>query len=313
MSGQLAILCYHRILADGERHGSGRPYFLRGTAVSERSFAAQMRAVAEHFEVLGEPEVLAWLDGERELQRPGCWITFDDGYRDVLERAAPVVAQHELPATVFVTTGVVEQPERWLPADRWYATLDRARRHRGTLPGVDGAPWTFDLMHAGDYARLVDGPERRRYLASPPEVQRTLLGALADALGVKPPASSGLYLERDALQRLAGNGWSIGGHGHTHAILTGVEEVELVAEVTRSRRLLDALGLSPRTFAYPDGACDDAVVRAAHGAGWSAGVSLGERVASGHDGRLRLPRLLARDDPAWIERDLVPAAPDGRA
>src|ERR1700689_2251180 len=106
VQSSLTILCYHRILRESDRHGAGRPYFLRGTAVSETNFAAQILSVVEHFDVLTESDVLDWLDGKRELHRRSCWITFDDGYQDVIERAAPILSQRHLSATMFVTTGV---------------------------------------------------------------------------------------------------------------------------------------------------------------------------------------------------------------
>lgn len=305
MQPPLAILCYHRVLADEDRRGAGRPYFARGTAVGEGNFAAHVRSVVEHLDVLTEAEVLSWLDGQRALRRPSCWITFDDGYRDVLDRAAPVLAHHRVPATMFVTTGVLEHEGRWLPADRWYATLHRATRRHGALSGAGDGPWEFDLAVTRDYERLVDGPERRRFLRAAPDDQPALLELVARALGAPALPAADLYLDRDGLQHLVELGWSIGGHGHDHAILTHVAGSQRASEIRTPRHFLETLGLSPRTFAYPDGASDDGVVDATRDAGWVAAVCLGNRAATRED-RFVLPRFVPRDDPKWIEEVLVP-------
>jgi len=51
-------------------------------------------------------------------------ITFDDGYRSVLEQALPILSRLGLVATVFVVTGYVgrEEPMRWPGVDHWIGT-----------------------------------------------------------------------------------------------------------------------------------------------------------------------------------------------
>ncbi|MDB4927529.1 MAG: polysaccharide deacetylase [Myxococcaceae bacterium] len=304
MSPALAILCYHRVLGEAERAG-GRPYFERGTAVSRTNFAAQMSAVRAHFDVWSEADVLAWRRGGRELTRPACWLTFDDGYRDVVDAAAPTLAALELPATVFVTTALHDDRSRWLPADLWYAALARATRTRGVIRGVDGEAVPFDLARNRD--RWVDGPERRRYLrASPPE-QLRLIGEFAEALGLASLPPPDLYLTPADLLDLVRARWTVGGHGHTHAILSEVRGDDLMREVTAPRDALLALGLDPQVFAYPDGASDASIADATRGVGWAAAVALGRRQATRDDDDFALPRFVPADDLEWVERRLLPA------
>jgi peptidoglycan/xylan/chitin deacetylase (PgdA/CDA1 family) len=61
-------------------------------------------------------------------------VTFDDGYRSVLEQAFPVLAELGVPATVFVPTDLVERPGPmcWDGIEQWLGTP-----HEYELEGLD--------------------------------------------------------------------------------------------------------------------------------------------------------------------------------
>lgn len=64
-------------------------------------------------------EVCAILNRGRR-GRPFVCVTFDDGYRDNLINALPVLKKEQVPFTVYVTTGFVDnkQPMWWYPNER---------------------------------------------------------------------------------------------------------------------------------------------------------------------------------------------------
>lgn len=57
-------------------------------------------------------------------RRPTVAVTFDDGYRSVLEHAKPILDRHGLPGTLYVPTDWPDDPRpmRWPGIDRWLAT-----------------------------------------------------------------------------------------------------------------------------------------------------------------------------------------------
>lgn len=107
MTQALAILCYHRIVHADDAWAW--PYLERGTAVQAATFARQLADLARFADLVNEDVALDVLDGRGRLRRASVWLTFDDGYRDVMWAQELVET-----ATVFVTTGTVD---RLLPAD----------------------------------------------------------------------------------------------------------------------------------------------------------------------------------------------------
>ena len=92
----LRILMYHRV---NDTHPGDR------LTVHPRAFEAQMAILA----ACGRPVValedaLPALRGTAPLRERAVAITFDDGFRDNLQFAAPVLEKYRLPATFFVVT-----------------------------------------------------------------------------------------------------------------------------------------------------------------------------------------------------------------
>jgi peptidoglycan/xylan/chitin deacetylase (PgdA/CDA1 family) len=97
-------------------------------------------------------------------------------------------------------------------------------------------------------------------------------------------------LNWDQIAQLADAGWEIGSHTRSHPSLTGLSDAELEDQLRGSRESLqDRLGRPCISLAYPYGAHDDRVVRAAGDAGYRIAFTVPERLDR-HD-TLRWPRI----------------------
>jgi peptidoglycan/xylan/chitin deacetylase (PgdA/CDA1 family) len=105
------ILMYHRI-ARAEMD----PW---GLAVSPENFQDQLRSLREKYDVLPLGD-LARRHREGRLSPRSAAITFDDGYACNALVAAPMLASHSLPATFFLTTGMIGRSEEF-----WSDELER--------------------------------------------------------------------------------------------------------------------------------------------------------------------------------------------
>jgi peptidoglycan/xylan/chitin deacetylase (PgdA/CDA1 family) len=99
---RVPILTYHRI--DVLR--PTLPAITRALTVAPPDFAAQMRWLHSHgYHAITQMQLFGALERGRALPAKPIVITFDDGYRDVLKYAAPVLARLHMPATAYVITG----------------------------------------------------------------------------------------------------------------------------------------------------------------------------------------------------------------
>ena len=80
---------------------------------SERRFIEHMEVLRQHYPVLGLSEAVAALRTGRYLGPNVVVITFDDGYADNHDVAAPILEHFGLPATFFVTAGLIETTRRF--------------------------------------------------------------------------------------------------------------------------------------------------------------------------------------------------------
>jgi peptidoglycan/xylan/chitin deacetylase (PgdA/CDA1 family) len=112
--GEVLVLCYHALSEKFPASLSVLPDAFRGQLemLVRRGYRG-----ATFSSAISEPR-----DG-RVLA-----VTFDDAYRSVVELALPIMAEYDLPGTVFAPTSFIgtERPMRWPGIDRWHGTPHEA-------------------------------------------------------------------------------------------------------------------------------------------------------------------------------------------
>jgi peptidoglycan/xylan/chitin deacetylase (PgdA/CDA1 family) len=274
----LTILMYHRVLPNE----ACAIYPLGSLVMPVDAFSAQVSWLARHCRVLPVADALVELARPSKDSRQLVAITFDDGYADNFEYAAPVLDAAGLRATFFVATSFVEtRAPFWfdLAADAWTRL---AEDHRADLFGhISADPGMLPVLSSWMIMlKRMTSIERDRWVAT----------AVRKAAGSFPET---LYAPMTPAQvaELAARGHEIGSHGLNHPILPLVSDEDLENELVLSRaRLVEWTGRDVTGFCYPNGDSDKRVASATAEAGYSYGCTTDEGFNSPADNRFALRR-----------------------
>lgn len=281
--GSLLVLIYHRVFAERDPLLADEPDAAR--------FAAQMDLVAGMCNVLPLAVAVERLAAGTLPPRAAA-ITFDDGYANNLEVAAPILAARGLTATFFITTGFIDGGAMWNDL-----VIEAFRHARGELDLGPLGLGRFELADVAARRRAVDEVlEKLKYLERAERLRKA--EAIVELAGV--PAGRRLMMTEDELRRLAGMGMDIGAHCVTHPILARAPAELARREILESRSRLEAiLGAPVRTFAYPNGRpgrdYGPEHVAMVRDAGFAAAVSTAWGAASRGCDPFQIPRLAPWD------------------
>lgn len=196
---RVIFLCYHGVTEQPGR-GSADP---KGLHVNHLRFAAHLDFLQHHYNIISLSDYLGTHNSGRSLRRYSVVLTFDDGFRNFLTVAAPLLAERKIPATVFlITDNPAEEKEgnqslAWSPEDdRRYLSWSEARQLKADhgfefgshtcshspLLGLSAADTERELLHS--FNKLVTQlAVEKPTLSYPKGEYSSLLAADAQKLG----------------------------------------------------------------------------------------------------------------------------------
>ena len=207
-------------------------------------------------------------------------LTFDDGLRNNVEVAYPILKKLGLTATFFVCPGLIEG-RRWL----WNHEARQRLLHLGKSPGK--ADTMVERMKAMKIAR-------RR------EVEEAIRKATPDFTPSAAQREEFDLATWDELRSMDPSVVALGSHTMTHPILTSLSDAETEAETRDSRIAIENRTQRPVSiFCYPNGDLNDSALASARRHYRSAVTVQHGRLDRGVDPHL-MPRYAAHA--RWTRR-----------
>ncbi len=103
----LPVLMYHHIQDQETATQNGNGYL----TVTPEIFEKQLAYLNDKkYTSVGPAELIAFFNQGQSLPKKPVMLTFDDGYSDFATFAAPLLSRYSIKATVFVPTGLIENP-----------------------------------------------------------------------------------------------------------------------------------------------------------------------------------------------------------
>jgi peptidoglycan/xylan/chitin deacetylase (PgdA/CDA1 family) len=239
-------------------------------AITPANFAEQMHVLETAFHPCSLADLVAAAEGGGMRPRTVS-VTFDDGYRDNLYEAMPLLERHGVPATVFVVTGYIESGR-----DFWWDVLERVCR-------TVAREGEFDGLYRAYHTELqaLDHGERQ-----------AVLDQRADETGSKPPARVETMTTAELESIAASPLIDVGAHTVTHPLLSTLGAAEQLDEMRASKRYLEeVVGRPIRSFSYPFGSYDADSVMSVRTAGFSCACTSARRKVTAGTDVFELPRL----------------------
>jgi len=181
-------------------------------------------------------------------------VTFDDGFENNYLIAAPILKEFSVPATFYITTGFVQ--------DNAMSWIDRIEYClEAVSSGVLQFAWDD---HPHSFANVEDKigllqMVRDRVKTDPTLDPENVVQAVFEQCGLAAVCDSAEPIDQkmswEQVTRLANDElFTVGGHSHSHKILSFLSAEELEDEITTSIDLIRKnVGLCVRHYSYPEG------------------------------------------------------------
>lgn len=284
---RVIVLRYHRV----NRGALADPFHL---SVSPDVFKKQMEYVKKNYEVISCAQI-------ENNKNAALAVTFDDGYLDNYTEAFPVLKSLKMPATVFVSAGLIGKEDVF-----WWDDLERLV-NQSNKPNVE-LSWKepdglskqeiFDLSSS---AAKVATLEKLEAVCNrvPDAEQKRILSFLASEVNGKHVDShlhgndkgSRVTLSWEEAKDLSNSGVAIGSHGVNHVLLTKVSREKALEEIVESKRIInEKLDGTVKHFAFPGGQIEGWMLEAVKNAGYETAFSTQPGENFGNFDRFRIRR-----------------------
>lgn len=233
---KLIVLTFHRVLPLADE--------LVPTQNDARAFEMYMSVLAKYFRVFRLSDAVDMLKNGSLPSRSVC-VTFDDGYKDNVTIALPILKRFGLTATFFIATGYLNGGRMWNDT-----VIEAVRRCDDEISisdiGISKLPVRTNDEKIVAIDRLLS---KLKYLEQ--DTRESIANQICPGTHDLP---DDLMMTSDEVVSLMRNGMDIGAHTVSHPILTKIDPKIANTEIMSSKLILEELLSEPvNLFAYPNG------------------------------------------------------------
>jgi peptidoglycan/xylan/chitin deacetylase (PgdA/CDA1 family) len=221
--------------------------------ITPNEFEAALKFLIRYYTPVRLQDVLGASEGRGLPPRP-VLVTFDDGYRSMMEWAAPLCGKFGVPAILFLNAAFLDN-EGLAP--------DNLVCYAANVLGMEPINSAMRTVGSAGIPKLTSLSEVfSRFFPSISLAQRRVfLDALAHLGGINErqlAREAGLYLTRKQVCELAASNFEIGNHTYTHVHCRSLTAADFGQEIGRNKAELESLcGKKVRSFSLPYGSSAD--------------------------------------------------------
>lgn len=241
-----AILMLHRVTAAPvsplgiNRHLAITPQFLNEILAEVARLGYRFISMDEALDRIRYPKA-----------EPFVTITADDGYRDNLTEALPVLERHQAPITIYIAPALIDRT-----VALWWEVIEDLVSRRDHVTFVSaGREILLDASTPSNKSAAVRRLQNHLTSEIPEEQQMLSLRNLAEANGSDLSVGREALMDWSELGAIAAHPLvTIGAHSVHHYNLKRLPTEAVLRELRESAEILESrLGTKPRHLAYPYG------------------------------------------------------------
>lgn len=221
------------------------------------AFEQMLDVLSENFTFVSLADAWAHARGTRHLPPNSLFLSFDDGFREIIEVVAPILERRNIPAAFFVTTSAVDNQVLFWGHKKSYLVAvlegeidekipDALLPELATLLGLEiqstrsSVRWAIQKLyiHDADARRTID-----------------LIADACDIAWEQVLRRHAPYLSTEQLRELHQRGFALGSHGIDHLKFAWLSDEERHRQIEGSLRFLrETVGIKKITFSFPNSA-----------------------------------------------------------
>lgn len=253
--------------------------------------------------VLLEDLMMKRLKPEQAGKKKAC-IVFDDGYKDNIEYAAPILCKYNIQASFYVVTDCIDKN---IPT--WTHQLDYAFQFTNTSAvnlAYDFLPVELQIKSLTDKKDRIEFVRKLKPALKKVthEERQIVMNAVLDAF--KDIEMPRFMMNWDDLRLLKKLGHYIGSHTVNHVMLgTMIHKESIKSELVNSgEKIKNELGYFPLTISYPVGSYNETTIQLSKEAGYEIGLAVKQKVYNPKkDNVFEIPRIELYNE-SWFKTRL---------
>jgi peptidoglycan/xylan/chitin deacetylase (PgdA/CDA1 family) len=281
---------FHRVSDDADR---------LWPPMSTSLFRSLIAYITRQYHVVNLEEYL--LSNERiQTKKRLATILFDDGYKDNIEYALPILEEYKCPASFYVVSDCIDKNiPTWTYITDYLFQHTRAQALELDMEFVPATLRQTQFKSPDD--RLNFGSRLKPWMKGlQNKARQQVLARLQSSFhDVQLPST---MMNWNDLRQMQQAGYTVGSHSVTHPLLATVEaDDDLFFELKGSADRIQAeLGKSPVTISYPIGSYDERVKAYSRQAGYQLGLAVDQRFYDSiADDLFAIPRVELYNEPMW--------------
>jgi len=230
--------------------------------VTVKNFERQLSYFAKEFNVVSLPKAFELYHSKKVLQRKTLTLSFDDGYKNNLDLALPLLEKYKLPATFFISSICAQEA---LPRVLWTDIIPTLFYFNQNTPiDINGKSFN-DVSSLSHFIKHSSVSNQKQIVK---DLNKKY--AIDDNLK-RLPSEIWMMMSKTDIQQLAKSRLvSIGSHGHQHFNLGDINISDARHEMKQSKDLLEeTISRKVDMLAFPDGSYTQEVIESALNIGYN--------------------------------------------